>query len=213
MRNFFGIFIRPQPWLNILYNLISFPLGIFYFIFLLTWLLLGFGLLVVWIGLPILLAAIFIWWYLAAFERILAIAFCRAKIAPMKRDMPAETSLWGKFRNHMGHSVTWKGLAFLFMKFPIGIFQFTITLILISIVGGLLSAPFTFMYWNFNIGPFEFISFPLALLGFLIGVGLLFPMLHVFAFMGTVLGQLAAAMLGDQEPETLQNEFSESTKP
>ena len=210
MKNFFGIFIQPEPWLNILYNLVSFPLGIFYFVFLLTWLLLGFGLLILWVGLPMLLLAILIWWYLAAFERVLAIGLCRTDIPPMKRRKLGKVSLWTKFRNHMGHPVTWKGLGFLFIKFPVGIFQFTITIALISIVGGLLSAPFTYRYWHFSIGLFEVISLPLALISFAIGVVLVFPILHVFAFMGKVLGQLAAAMLGDQPSGTGTNEYLET---
>jgi hypothetical protein len=36
MKNFLGIIAKPEPWLNIFYNLISFPLGIFYFVFLFT---------------------------------------------------------------------------------------------------------------------------------------------------------------------------------
>ena len=201
MKSFFGIILQPGPWLNIVYNLISFPLGIFYFVFLLTWLLLGFGLLIIWVGLLLLLSAIFIWWYLAAFERQLAILFCRVKIDKMKKDVDKDLPVWSKFKAHMSHPVTWKSLAFLFMKFPIGIFQFVVTISLISVVLSLISAPFTYPYWDINIGSIEVFSLPLAIFSFVIGLILLFAVLHLFSFMGKILGQLAVVMLGDESKQ------------
>ena len=201
MKSFFGIILQPGPWLNIVYNLISFPLGIFYFVFLLTWLLLGFGLLIIWVGLLFLLSAMFIWWYFAAFERLLAILFCRVKIDKMKKDIDKNLSVWNKFKAHMSHPVTWKSLAFLFMKFPVGIFQFVVTISLISVVLSLISAPFTYTYWEINIGTIEILSLPLALASFVVGLILLFAVLHLFSFMGKILGQLAVVMLGDESQQ------------
>ncbi len=197
MKSFFGIILQPLPWMNIVYNLISFPLGIFYFVFLLTWILLGFGLLIIWVGLFFLLSAIFIWWYFAAFERQLAILFCRVKIDKMKKDVDKNLSVWSKFKAHISHPATWKSLAFLFMKFPIGVFQFVVTISLISVVLSLISAPFTYTYWDINIGSIEILSLPLAIISFMVGLILLFAVLHLFSFMGKILGQLAVIMLGD----------------
>ena len=64
---------RPQTYRNILYLLASFPLGLCYFIFLITALSIGVSTLIVWIGIPILLLTVGAWWGLAAFERGLAI--------------------------------------------------------------------------------------------------------------------------------------------
>jgi len=196
MKNFFGIIAKPEPWLNILYNLISFPLGIFYFVFLLTGIVLGLSLLIIWVGIIILLAMILIWWYLSVFERELAILFCRVKIAPMKREEDEGKSLWGKFVLHLKQPVTWKGLLFLFMKFPIGILQFVVTVTIISVVGGLISAPFTYSYIDMNIGSFYITSLSMAIYCCLLGIMLIFPVLHLFNFLSIILGQFASVLLG-----------------
>ena len=44
----FSVVVRPQTYLNIFYLLLSFPLGIAYFVFLVTGLSVGFGLLIIW---------------------------------------------------------------------------------------------------------------------------------------------------------------------
>jgi hypothetical protein len=64
---FFGVILRGQTYLNALYVFLAFPLGLFYFIFLVTGLSLGVGLAILWIGLIILLAMIAGWVALAAF--------------------------------------------------------------------------------------------------------------------------------------------------
>ena len=196
MKNFFGIIAKPEPWLNILYNLISFPLGIFYFVFLLTGIVLGLSLLIIWIGILFLLLMMLVWWYLSVFERELAIVFCRVKIAPMKREEDIGKSLWGKFVLHLKQPVTWKGLLFLFLKFPIGIMQFVLTITLIALVGGLVSAPFTYSYTDLNFGLFYINSLPLALCCCVLGLLLVFPALHLFNFLSIILGQFAAVLLG-----------------
>ncbi|MCD6597210.1 MAG: sensor domain-containing protein [Bacteroidales bacterium] len=203
MRNFFGIIAKPEPWLNILYNLISFPLGIFYFVFLLTGIVLGLSLLIIWIGIVILLFMMLIWWYLSVFERELAILFCRVKIAAMKREEDEGKSIWSKFVLHLKQPVTWKGLLFLFMKFPIGILQFVITVTLISVIGGLISAPFTYSYTDIDFGFFYISTLPLAICCCVLGIILIFPVLHLFNFISIILGQLASVLLGyeSQHPE------------
>ncbi len=197
MKNFFGIIAKPEPWLNIVYNFISFPLGIFYFVFLLTGILLGLGLIILWIGIIILFLMMAAWWFLSAFERELAIVFCRVKIAPMKRETGEGKSLWGKFVLHLKQPVTWKGLLFLFLKFPIGIMQFVVTVTLIAIVGGLISAPFTYPFVDIDMGFFYVSNIWMALACCLIGLILIFPALHLFNFLSMILGQFAALLLGD----------------
>ena len=53
--NIFGVFIQLQTYLNILYLLLAFPLGLGYFVFLVTGLALGLGLFITWFGIVILL--------------------------------------------------------------------------------------------------------------------------------------------------------------
>jgi hypothetical protein len=70
---FFRVMGSGQAYLNSIYLLLSFPLGIFYFVFLISGLSIGLPLLIIWVGVPILLLVGAGWWLLAAFERQMAI--------------------------------------------------------------------------------------------------------------------------------------------
>ena len=57
-----------QALLITLYLLLSFPLGLFYFIYLVCGISIGIGTLIIWIGVPITLLTVIGWRYLAAFR-------------------------------------------------------------------------------------------------------------------------------------------------
>nr|QNO47354.1 hypothetical protein LNGCCOLK_00031 [Methanosarcinales archaeon ANME-2c ERB4] len=86
VKQFFGVAARGQTYLNIIYLLLSFPLGTAYFVFLVTGLLLGLSLSIVWVGIPILLLMLAAWWGLVVFERQLAIWLLHVDIPPMSRE-------------------------------------------------------------------------------------------------------------------------------
>src|SRR5882672_7159507 len=68
----FGPATDAQTYRNLFYLLLSFPLGIAYFVFLITGISLGTGLLVIFVGVPILIGMLFACQGLGAFERGMA---------------------------------------------------------------------------------------------------------------------------------------------
>lgn len=58
LKNVLGVFLKPGSYLNILYLLLAFLLGIFYFVYLITGFSIGLSLLYLFIGLPFLLLAL-----------------------------------------------------------------------------------------------------------------------------------------------------------
>ena len=54
LKRLFGVVTNPQSYLNIVYLLLAFPLGTFYFVFLVTGLSLGAGLSITLLGIPLL---------------------------------------------------------------------------------------------------------------------------------------------------------------
>ncbi len=82
---FFGVVADPQSYLNIVYLLLGLPLGTAYFVILVTGISTGFGLVVVWVGVPILLLVFVISWALCQFERILTIGLLKEDIPPVTR--------------------------------------------------------------------------------------------------------------------------------
>jgi hypothetical protein len=138
---FFRVMGSGQAYLNLFYLLISFPLGIFYFVFLITGLATGLPLLIIWIGIPILLLVGAGWWLLAAFERQLAIHWLKEDIAPMTRPSAEGEDFWVRFKDYFLNPVTWKSLLYLFLKFPLGIFSFVVLVTFTSITVSFLAMP------------------------------------------------------------------------
>src|SRR5262249_8875508 len=77
-----------QTYINILYLLLSFPLGLCYFVVLVTGIALGVSTLIIWIGVLILLLVMSLWWYFALFERQMAMRWLHVEIAPMSVASP-----------------------------------------------------------------------------------------------------------------------------
>jgi hypothetical protein len=109
LKSFFEVYIRKQTYLNLVYLLLAFPLGLSYFVFLITGLSVGLGLLIIWVGILILLLVYAIWYGMLALERILAIYLLNEDIPPMIKRNLSGKSLWEKFTATLGSSVTWKG--------------------------------------------------------------------------------------------------------
>ena len=200
---FFHVARDTQTYRNILYLLLSFPLGICYFVFLVTGIALGGGTLIIWIGVPILLFTITLWWQLATFERQIAMRWLGIAIPPLTYPSAMPMTLWQKAQARLTNAMTWKTLLYLFVKFPLGIFSFVVTIMLfsltlsITIIGlvlGLLTAPFIFLYtllWGTaDINIQRYLLF--ASLGF----GVTVVTLHVLNWLAFVSGLFARSMLG-----------------
>lgn len=109
----------------------------------------------------------------------------------------SESSLWKKFISHLSNPVTWKSFGFLFLKFPLGIILFVIAVTLLSVIAAFIASPFLYQYhWlSFNSHFVNSLWFSIVLA--FAGILLVFASLHVFRFLGKILGMLAVAMLGD----------------
>lgn len=193
---FFGVAAQGQTYQNLLYLLLAFPLGLFYFVFLVTGLSLGVGLFILWIGILILVAMFAAWVGLAQFERWMAIKLLRVEIPSL---MPFSTSgmnFWQKFKSYLSNPGPWKGLLFLFLKFPMGILSFVVVVTLISVSGAFIMAPVLYPYGNIHLGGWALQNMTEAVGLSLVGIFLLFASLHVFNGLAYVSGQLARILLG-----------------
>ena len=83
--NFFTVIIQRQTYLNLLYLLFSFPLGIFYFVILTSGISLGLGMLITLFGIPILFGILLLWRVFAKFEIILTTTLLDIKISPISK--------------------------------------------------------------------------------------------------------------------------------
>ena len=201
---FFKVTISGQAYLNLIYLLAAFPLGVFYFVFLVSGLSLGISLTIIWVGIPILLVVGFGWWALASFERFMAIHYLKEDVPAMTFPSNKSADIWTRFKEFFTNPVTWKSPVYLFMKFPLGIATFAILITLISLTVAFLSMPFTYtLLPEFRIGVFfnpdspawHIDSLGEALLGSLIGL-ILWPVtLHITNGLAWMYAKFAKVML------------------
>ena len=200
---FFGVVARGRSYLNVLYNLLAFPLGVAYFVFLVVGLSLGLGLLIIWIGVFILAAVLLLSWGLSAFERQQAILLLGADIGPMGAEPAKKSTVSQWIKTFIVNRVTWTGPIFLFLKFPLGIFSFVFAIVTLSISLSLLLAPF-YYYWSPPDFYFWYVdTLPEALLCSLAGILLFFLSLHALNGLAWIWRELATLMLG-KKPELAQ---------
>ena len=196
LKKFFGIIANPDAYLSLIYQIFAFPLGLFYFIFLITGILVGIGLIIIWIGIPILLLMMLAWYGFSVFEKQLSIYLLKAEIAEKKKPENQEMTIWKQFNRYLANPVTWKSLAFLFLRFPLGILSFSITVSLLAVTTSFITAPFTYNYYYMEFGLFRVETLGLAILVAFAGILIGFLSLHVFKFMGLLYRRLSEIMLG-----------------
>lgn len=126
----FRVALDKQSYRNMLYLLLSFPLGLCYFVALVAGIALGIGTLIIWIGIPILIAIMSAWWYAAAFERHMTMRLLRVSIAPMGTAAPASLQWWRTLPARLSNGMAWKTLAYLLLKFPLGLVSFILLVVL-----------------------------------------------------------------------------------
>ncbi|MBE0697900.1 MAG: sensor domain-containing protein [Anaerolineaceae bacterium] len=206
LEKFFGVAIQGQTYLNALYLLLAFPLGLFYFIFLVTGLSLGVSLIIVWVGLFLLVLVFAVWYALLVLERQMAISLLHEEIPPITHESYSGKTAWQKLKAALSNPVTWKGLLYLFAKFPLGIISFVVLVTFLSVSFALLAAPLYYQWVqpqvSMDLGsglwsPWIIDTLPKALGACAAGVFMLFISMHIFNGLAWVSGKFARIMLGN----------------
>ena len=194
---FFGVITRSTTWKSVGYLLLSFPLGIFYFVFLVTGFSLGFGLLITLMGIPILVGMIAASYGLGEFEREVSNQLLETSIAHTDRISLAE-GFWAKLKELVVSSETWKRVFYLLLKFPFGIVGFVFVVVAFALFGLILAPLFYEQDWyNLNIGTIgEVDEIWEAIVVAVIGVGLGFVFLHLINGTARIWALIAHALLG-----------------
>ncbi|HMN59125.1 MAG TPA: sensor domain-containing protein [Anaerolinea sp.] len=200
---FFGVIIRPQTYLNLLYLLLALPLGLFYFTFLIVGLTAGIPLIIVWVGLLILAVVYALWYAMIYFERQLAITLLREPIPPVTRQDMSGKSLWKQFTATLSNPVTWKGLVYLLAKFPVGLASFVVLVTLLAVSLSLVGMPFYYptIHFDLDLGAWTPIltvdTLGEALIGCLLGIFATLISLHILNGVAWLSGKFARLMLGN----------------
>ncbi|HXC75646.1 MAG TPA: ATP-binding protein [Candidatus Acidoferrum sp.] len=221
--NIFAIAWRSRTYLRILYLLLAFPLGLFYFVFLVTLIATGVATaLIAGIGIGLLLLALACWFGFAGLERILAIHWLGVRVPPRSVPRAPAGSYRERLRLHIVDPVTWKSLAYLLLEFPFGVFSFSLVTFLFSLCTSFLLYPVAYLVSNYIYNRFGgkaggmngeiFPGIPITghndpnvfaflCLFTLAGVPLLFGSLHLLNGLGLAWGRFAQVMLGVDESQ------------
>ncbi len=210
---FFGVIAEPQSYLNILFLLLGLPLGVAYFVFLVAGFSVGFALVVIWVGIPILMLVLLGSWALCQFERVLTNTLLKEDIPPWPaRNVSGETlgeganlsfmerlfvGAWRRLKSHLSDRLTWTGIFYLLLRFPTGIGSFVIAVVLVSVVGSLLGAPA--YYWvdeGIEFGIWQVDELWEAFILTAAGIPAFFIALHIMNGTAFILGKMARVMLG-----------------
>lgn len=190
----------PEPWLAAVFMLSSFVMGIFWFVLFVTLLATGFGLAITLVGIPILVASLYLWVGAAKTERWRVGTLLEEEIADPYRVQlngphPPRTFLkrtWALAKDP--HS--WLDLLYLFLLFPIGIAEFVVLVVILTVPISFLTFPTFFWIGESGLGPLEAIGIGL------VGIPLFLAMPYVLVGIGRGHALLAKALLGtDREQE------------
>jgi len=200
---FFGVAADPRAYSALFYMLLALPTGIFYFVWAVTGISLSIGLSILIFGIAF--AVLFI-----ATVRVLSLVEGRIIEVMLGERMPrrplysnANKPLRTRVAEMFTDPRTWSTLLYMLLRLPLGIFYFTIAVTGISTSLALIFAPIAVMLGEFGVidGGLRYdgqeylpplITVPLA---FLLGVVLLFGMLHLARGIGHLQGALAKHFL------------------
>lgn len=207
VRHFFSVVARPESYRNLGYLLLGLPLGTIWFSVLISALSVGLSMLVVaLLGVPLLLGT---WYVIRAFanvERGTANALLGHRIAAAPMASPNRGNMWVRLRSMSGDRDRRRELAYLMLRFPVGIATFTIALTALATPLMVAYAPFNARYGNDH--PFgewgqsarlEDIATSSPWSWFLVPLGLamLFVSFHLINALARACGRWTEAWLGD----------------
>jgi signal transduction histidine kinase len=137
--------VEAQTYRNAVFLATRFPLGVLYFLVFFSMASIGFGLLTVVIGIPVLALTLAVAWGFARFERDLARWLLGTDIPPMSFPRPPGLSVWRRARAHLGNAVTWKSLAYVLLQMPVGVIVFAFQSTLLAVALALSVAPVVYL--------------------------------------------------------------------
>src|SRR5690348_4869690 len=83
VRRYFGVLGRPQSYLNLIFLLLGLPLGVAYFVFLVTGISVSGGFSITLVGIPLLVAMMYLWCVAAGFDRVVTNVLLGTRINPL----------------------------------------------------------------------------------------------------------------------------------
>jgi Putative sensor len=127
---------------NLVYLLLALPLGVLYFVILVTGYTLGAGLIITLVGVPILVTMIFVTYLLGDLDRAMTSKLLGVRIAKPEAKPSQDDSARSILVAQLKSMQFWKEFGYLLLKMPLGVVAFTVTITFVSVSLVLIAAPF-----------------------------------------------------------------------
>ena len=207
---------------NIAFLLLSFPLGLIFFLVTVIGFTLGVSTLILWIGLPILFATLVLVRGMAIIERRMVANLLHVSFPNQLhgRDMPQRGFL-KRFGNVLRDPLTWTSMIYMIVKLPLGIISFTLALVLpivslsltllplvylvnllvntILLKNGIQSTGIIVPYFLEVRGQFDLVMFARSFIGVPIGLALWLVTRFLLNNLALLSGEIARALLSPGE--------------
>ncbi len=201
---------EPRTYARILYLLLAFPIGLAEFCFLVVGISFGTSTVITLIGIPILIGMLFAWRWLADGERRLIEGLLDMRVRSPYRAVSPQANWWERLRAYSADPATWKDLAFLGLRLPIGILTFALALAVVTWGLGMLFLP-AYAWapgdWSDELGIFG--EYPACILGVPAGLLILLAGIPALNELGKLCGSFGIQLLGSNEDPQLTAEVSE----
>lgn len=190
-------FLEARTWGALVYVWLGFPLGLAWFVGLTVGIATGAALTIVWIGVVLLFVTFLAAWGAEGLERQLAIWLLGAKVAERRPRPAGPESFRAWAKSVFTRAPLWKGLLFLAIRFPLGVAGWVVSVVSLSVSGGLLAAPFALLVGgSVDLGFWSPLTLGEALPVSLLGLLLLIVTFHLHRAMGWIWARLAELLLG-----------------
>ena len=205
--------LDPRTYGRIAYLLVAGVFGTLEFTFLVTVLSTGVGLAVTLVGIPILIAAVYAWGWIAEVERRTIQTLTGREIPSPYRPLP-DGGWWKRLQARLADPATWKDLAFLFLQFPFGLLAFIVTTVVLGFGLGSLTLPL--WYWAIPgeldwpaAGIFDVDTLPEAIACMPLGALVLWLGIPALGALGRLYTAYAVVLLGSNEDPAVTAEMSD----
>jgi signal transduction histidine kinase len=191
------------PLRRLVYLLLSFWLGLTWFIVLVVGLSTGFGLAITLIGIPLLIAMLWSFRWMAQVERAAVRGLIGVDVQAHYRQ-PKNPGLGAQIVARLGDPQTWKDLVYLVAQFPLGLLWFAISVTLVGATLTLVAMPLYF--WapsdGVQMGFFTIDTLPEALIAVPVGLFVGWITWQVANGLGAIHGAWAQLLLSSSpDPE------------
>ena len=183
----FGVVLQPRTYRSLLYLAISMPLGIVYFVLLVTGLSISLGTAIILAGFVVLAITLMVARLFGRLERELTKSLLGATFDP-------RPSLSTKWRAHLTDRYNWITVLYLLLRFPIGVAGF-VTFVLFAASIPVMAAPLLYTVVPFTLGTHLVDNSQEALLVSLFGSVLFLLCAHAVNGLAAVSRRLAMALL------------------